>query len=199
MNRGLAKPEMTMETPPKGQWMRVGLGVLVLFSGLCTIFASVVTVAEAWQEHAQAQWPVSEARVDTCSLKQGSSGRRQNYYIRCRLNYAVGDEQNVANVYSSSVPSPQVWQYPPNQIAPYQEWVDEHPKGTPILLRYDPGNHRKVVQVANYMPRGGPRTPNNLKLLEVCGGSFLILFAIARIIRPRSVQQNAYSSVPLKP
>ncbi|HXA00088.1 MAG TPA: DUF3592 domain-containing protein [Candidatus Dormibacteraeota bacterium] len=190
---------MTTGTAPKAQLLRGVLMLLVVFSGLCTIFASVVTVAEAWQEHAQARWPVVEARVDTCGLKQGSSGRRQNYYIRCRLNYVVGDEQNATNVYSSSVPSPEVWQYPPNQIGPFQEWVDNHPPGTPISVRYDPGNHKKVVLVADYMPRGGPRTPNNVKLLEVCAGSFLVLLVIARITRPRSVPQNGYSSMPLKP
>ncbi|MGA8678094.1 MAG: hypothetical protein WB621_23000 [Candidatus Acidiferrales bacterium] len=63
--------------------------------------------------------------------------------------------------------------------------MDEHPQGTPILVRYDPADHTKVVLVANYMPRGGPRTPSNVKLLEVCAGSFLVLLTIARITRPR--------------
>jgi len=188
-----------MEAASKGQWLRVGLGVMVLFSGLCTIFGSVVTVAEAWQEHAQARWPVVEACIDTCELKQGSSGRRQSYYIRCRFIYLVDDEQNAANLNSNSVPSPEVWQYPPNQMAPYQEWVDSHTKGTTVLVRYDPGDHRKIVMVADYMPRGGPRTANNLKLLEVCAGSFLVLLVIARITRPRSFQQNGTSSTPLNP
>jgi hypothetical protein len=101
------------------------------------------------------------------------------------LSYAVGAEQNVAYVYSTNVPSPQVWQYPPNQIAPFEKWVDAHPQGTPIVVRYDPANHKKVVLVATDMPRGGPRTPSNMKLLEFCAGSFLVLLTIARITRPR--------------
>jgi hypothetical protein len=91
----------------------------------------------------------------------------------------------VANVYSTNVPPPEVWQYPPNQIAPFAAWVDAHPQGTPIVVRYDPANHKKVVLVATDMPRGGPHTPNNVKLLEVCAGSFLVLLTIARITRPR--------------
>ena len=91
---------MTTEAAPKGQLMYLGLAVLVLLSGLCTIFASVVTAAQAWQEHAQARWPEVTARVDTCGLDQTSSGPR-TYYIHCRLSYAVGAEQNVANVYST--------------------------------------------------------------------------------------------------
>jgi hypothetical protein len=184
MNGGFVEPEMTTEAAPKGQLMYLGLAVLVLLSGLCTIFASVVTAAQAWQEHAQARWPEVTARVDTCGLDQTSSGPR-TYYIHCRLSYAVGAEQNVANVYSTNVPSPQVWQYPPNQIAPFEKWVDAHPQGTPIVVRYDPANHKKVVLVATDMPRGGPRTPSNMKLLEFCAGSFLVLLTIARITRPR--------------
>jgi hypothetical protein len=189
-------PEMTTETAPKRQLMWLGLMVLVTLSGLCTIFASVVTAAQAWQEHAHARWPEVTARVDTCGLNQTSSGRRENYYIHCRLSYAVGAEQNVANVYSINVPSPKIWQYPPNQIGPLEQWVDEHPPGTPIVVHYDPTDHTKVVLVATDMPLGGPRTPSNVKQLEVWAGSFLVLLTIARITRPRSLRQ---SSMPLNP
>lgn len=190
---------MTTGTAPKRQLMRLGLMVLVVLLGLCTIFALVVTAAEAWQEYAQARWPEVTARVDACGLSRSSTGQRERFHIRCRLSYAVGVEQNTANVYSRYVPSPQVWQYPANQIAPLEEWVDEHPQGTPIVVRYDPANHKKVVLVANNTPLGGPRTPNNVKLLEVFAGSFLVVLAIARITRPRSPGQNEYSSMPLNP
>jgi hypothetical protein len=190
---------MTTETAPKGQWMWLILMVLVVFSGLCTIFVSVVTTAQAWQEHAQSRWPEVTARVDRCELKQTSTGRRDKYYIRCRLAYAVGAEQNATNVYSSNVPSAKIWQYPPNQLGPFEQWVEEHPPGTPIAVRYDPGDHAKVVLVASDMPGKGPRTPNNVKLLEVCAGSFLVLLMIARITRPRSLWQSGGSSMPVNP
>jgi hypothetical protein len=200
MNTGLVGSEMTTGTVQKGPLLWLGLVVLVVFSGLCTIFVSVVTAAQAWQEHAQARWPEVTARVDRCGLNRTSSGRREKFYIRCRLSYAVGAEQNATNVYSSNVPSPEIWQYPPNQIAPLEEWVSEHPQGTPIVVRYDPADHRKVVLVANYMPPlGGPHTPNNVKLLEVCAGGFLVLLTVARITRPRSLWQTGYSSMPLNP
>jgi Protein of unknown function (DUF3592) len=192
-------PEMTTGTTPKGQLMWLGLMVLVAFSGLCTIFVSVVTAAQAWQEHAQARWPEETARVDGCGLTRTSSNRREKFYIHCRLSYAVGAEQNVTNVYSSNVPAPEIWQYPPNQIAPFEEWVDEHPQGTPIVVHYDPADHTKVVLVAPRMPRGEPRTPSNLKELEVCAAGFFVLLTIARITRPRSLWQNRYSSMPLNP
>jgi len=99
---------MTTGTKPKGQLMRLGLIMLVVLSGLCTIFVSVVTAAQAWQEHTRARWPEVTARVNRCGLEQTSSGRREKYYIHCRLSYVVGAEQNVTNIYSSNVPSPEI-------------------------------------------------------------------------------------------
>jgi hypothetical protein len=182
---------MTTETPPKPHWMRLALMVLVLLTGLCTIFALVVTAAVAWTEHAESQWPQVTARVESCGLTQTSTGRRERYYIRCRLIYEVGAEQNTATVYSANVPSRTFWQYPPNQIGPLEDWVAEHPAGTPIVVHYDPARHTKAVLVATDMPRGGPRTPNNVKVLEVFAGSFVILLAIARITRPQPLGKNS--------
>jgi len=176
---------MPTETPPKGQLLWVALMVLAAFLGLCTIFVSVVTAVEAWQEHAQASWPQLTARVDKCALTRTSTRGGHRFYIRCRLSFAVGAEQNAANIYSSTVPAPEIPQSPPNQIAPFEAWADEHPPGSPIDVRYDPANHTKVVLVANYMPRGGPQTPNNLKLLEVCAGIFVVLLTIALLTRPQ--------------
>ncbi|MGA8678095.1 MAG: DUF3592 domain-containing protein [Candidatus Acidiferrales bacterium] len=107
---------MTTGTAPKGQvkLMYLGLMVLVAFSGLCTAFMLVATAAQAWQEHAQARWPEVTARVDACGLNRTSSNGRHKFYIHCRLSYAVDAEQNATNVYSSNVPSPEIWQYPPN-------------------------------------------------------------------------------------
>jgi hypothetical protein len=176
---------MTMATVRKGPSLWLGLlMLLVALLGLCTIFASVITAIEAWQARAQARWPEVTARVDECGLSRTSTGRREGFYIRCRLSYAAGAERNVAKIYSRTVPSADVWQYPPNQIAPFEQWVNEHPPGTPVVVRYDPANHAKVVLLANYMPNGGPRTPSNVKLSEFFAGSFLVLLTIARFRRP---------------
>ena len=181
---------MTTGIAPKANWIRLPLMVLVLLTGLCTIFALVVTAAAAWTERNEAQWPQVTARVDRCGLTQTSSARRERYYIRCRLIYEVGAEQNTATVYSVSVPSRAVWQYPPNQIGLFEDWVAEHPPGTPIVVHYNPARHTKAVLVATDMPRGGPQTPNNVKVLKIFAGSFVVLLILARITRPRSPQQN---------
>ena len=174
-----------VKTKPSHPLMRLGLAVMVPFLGLCTLFALVVTAGQAWQEHTQSRWPRATAHIDKCSLDRTSFGNRERYHIRCRLDYAVGTEQNAATVYSAYAPSPEIWQYPPNQIAPLETWMDEHPSGTPIAIRYDPSNHRRASLDSDYMPpHGGPRTPSNLKLLAVIAASFVLVLTIARLIHP---------------
>jgi hypothetical protein len=173
----------------------VGLVVLVAFSGLCTIFVSVATAAQAWQEHARAQWPEVTAHVDKCDLLRTSTNGGHRIYIRCRLSYTVGTELKVTIIDSARVAAPEVWQYPRNQIAPLEEWVAEHPQGTPIVVQYDPANRTKVVLLAANTPFVGVQTPNNWKLLGASAGSFLILLTIARITCPRSPWQSGHSSM----
>jgi len=173
------------------QLVRSGVALLGLFAGLCSIFALVVTVAEGWQEHAQAQWPETTARVQRCGVDLYTH-RSEAYWINCRIRYLVGglggDEEIVTEVHSCSTPAPRrvISQYPGMQIGLMQEWVDEHPPGTPTAVRYDPANHEKAVLVATDMPLVGPRTPNNLKLPAFFAGSCVLLLGIARMIRPSS-------------
>ena len=170
MKADFVESEMPTETAPKTQLMRRTLGALVVFSGLCTAFALLVTAAQAWQEHNQERWPEVTAHVDSCGLEPTSSGEKI-YHIRCRLSYVVGGEQNVTTVLSMSR----------NQMGPLEQWIDQHPPGTPIFVRYDPADHPQVVTTDKLV--GGPHTQGNIKVLKVCAGSFVILLAIARITR----------------
>ena len=172
--------------------------VLVLFLGLCTLFALVATCVQAWQEHAQSQWPQAMATVDRCGLRPSSSKKRHLYYIRCSLRYELGFEQLSARVSSASVPPRDVGQYPPNQMGPLEDWISGHPSGTPIAIRYDPSNHQKIVLASNDMPpRPGPKTPYNLKLLAAFGTGFLVFVTIARRTRPPSGWRQQNPSVAL--
>ena len=163
---------------------------LGLFALLCTVFVSVVTAAEAWVEHAQAQWPRTTARVQRCDLDIYMH-RPESYWIDCSITYTVRGEELISHVHSRTTPAPQrvIWQYPSGQFERLQEWVDEHPEGTPIAVHYDPANRRKAVLVETDMPLGGPRTPGNLRLLGITALSCMMLLTIARIMRPRSVRQ----------
>ena len=164
-----------------------GVAVLGLFAGLCSIFALVVTVAEGWQEHAQSQWPEATERVQRCGVDIYTH-RSESYWIDCRISYLVGGEEIATVVHSRSTPAPRrvISQNPGMQIGLMQEWVDAHPQGTPIAVHYDPANHKKAVLVTTDMPLGGPRTPDNLRLLGAFAGSSALLLAIARMMRPAS-------------
>lgn len=164
------------------------VGVLVLFTGACTIFALIVTAAQAWQEHAQKSWPEVTAHVDTCRFQRNSSNGRHKLYIACRFIYAVGGEQNSTNMYSTYFPAPEVAQYPRNQMQPFEAWLDAHPPGTPVVLRYDPANHKKALIASDFMPRGAPRTPNNIKLLICFAASFAVLLTLVQFARPRTLR-----------
>ena len=187
---------MTTEGATKRQVAWRGIAALLgVFAGLCTIFALVVTVAETLQEHAEAQWPETTARVDSCYLHQTSTGRRDRYYIDCRLSYAVGSEQIAAHAYSAHVPSREVSQYPPNQIGPLEDWVNRHPPGTEMAVRYDPARPSKMILVATDMPRaGGPHPGSDLKLLGFFAASSVLLLSVARIWRLKSDANGAIAN-----
>jgi len=180
---------MTTGAPPKNQLTLQGLiGLMGLFFGLCTIFALVVTAAEAWRENTQAKWPEATARVQRCSVDPYSSGRRASYRIQCRISYLVGDEEIVTKVGSRSIPSPQrmIWEYPTGRLDRMQEWAAAHPQGAAIAVHYDPANHKNAALVVTDMPLGGPRTPDNLKLLAIFAVGCVVMLSIARLMLKRS-------------
>jgi uncharacterized protein DUF3592 len=178
------------QTAPKRSLIWFVVMLLALLSGLCTVFAGVITAAEAWREHAEAQWPLTTACVDDCSMTRTSTSHRHRCYVRCRLSYEAGGTKSVANVYSSSAPGRDVSQYPPNQIAPLEEWIANHPPGTPIAIRYNPDQRTKVVLVATDLPGAALHTASNLRVLALFSGSFMVLFTVAWLTRPRSLRKT---------
>ena len=145
-----------------------------------------MTAAEGWVERAQAQWLPATARIQRCGLDIYTR-KPESYWIDCSVSYTVRGEDLVAQVHSRSIPAPRrvIGQNPAEQFGQMQEWVDEHPEGTPIVVHYDPANHKKAVLVTTDMPLGGPRTPDNLKLLGFFAVSCVVLLTIARVVRPR--------------
>jgi hypothetical protein len=82
------------------------VGLAGLFAALCTIFALVVTIAEAWQEHAQAHWPQITAHLQRCDVELYQSDERSGYYVDCRIGYLVGAEEIAAKIRSGLTPAP---------------------------------------------------------------------------------------------
>lgn len=164
------------------------LGLLGLTAGLCTIFVLVVTGAEAWEENTQAQWPKTEARIEKCSVDIYTQ-EPEAYWIDCSISYKVRGEEVASHIHSRSTPAPRrvIAQNPARQLDKLQEWVDQHPAGTSILVHYDPANQTKAVLVTTDIPLGGPRTMDNLKLLGLFAVSCAALLTIARVARTRTV------------
>lgn len=191
--------EMTTSDGPQNQskwrgYVTLLAAFLGLFTALCTVFALVVTAALAWQEHAEAHWPMATARVQQCGVDlYNHTAGREAIWINCSITYTVRGEEIVSRVHSLTTPAPKrlTWQYPTGQIEQMQNWVREHPAGTPIAVRYDPANHAKAVLVETDMPRGGPQTPNNLKLLGFFAVGCAVFLAIARVARPRTAASRA--------
>ena len=81
-------------------------------------------------------------------------------------------------------------QYPALQVEMMQDWVGQHPEGTPITVHYDPANPKKAALVMTDMPFSGPRTPDNLKLLGFFAVSSLVMLGIGRVAWLRSATAN---------
>jgi hypothetical protein len=179
------------------KWRRLVLllaGFFGLSTGLCAVFLLVVTVALAWQDHVHAEWPEATAEVQGCGLDPYPPDPKY-YRIDCNVSYIIRGEEIISHVYSRTTPDPRriIWEYPTPKFDTMQEWVDAHPKGTRIVVRYDPVGHRKAVLVATDMPLGGTQTQGSLWLMEVAAASCVVLLTIARIMRPRSIAMNAGS------
>lgn len=179
------------------RWRRLLLvltGFFCLSAGLSAVFLLAVTAALAWQDHTHARWPGAIAQVERCGLDPYPPDPKY-YRIDCSVRYTAGGEEIVSHVYSRTTLDPRhiFWEYPTSRFARLEEWVAAHPKGTAIAVHYDPANHGKLVLVETDMPMGGPETSFSLRLLEIAAASCVVLLAIVRILRPKSLAVNESS------
>ena len=176
---------MPAQNVPVARLLWFALSAFTLLAGLCTIFALVVTVIQAWIEHNQAQWPEVTAQFKKCEMAVYRS-RSQSYWIDCSLTFDVGGETVLTHLHSGSAPAPQrvIWASRPYLFDYMQAWVDQHPPGAPVTVHYDPANRSRVVYLGSDMPAAGPRTPSNVKLLDFFAIGFIVLFAVARFTYP---------------
>ncbi|HKV92112.1 MAG TPA: DUF3592 domain-containing protein [Candidatus Angelobacter sp.] len=160
------------------------IGLLVLFTGLCAIFALVVSVSDSWREHMQQNWPQATAVIKHCSVDPYVPFRRAGgtpiWYIRCQIGYSVHGNQIEASIRSRSTKSG--WG---GSLEAMHEWVYRNRPGSPIIIHYDPNAPQTAALIATDMPDAGPRTPNNLKLFLIASVFCLGLWMIARHLRTK--------------
>ncbi len=171
---------MRMEAVRKIQLVWLAVTGLGLFAGLCSIFVLVVTVVQGWREQAQTQWLQATALVQRCGVDIYTH-KPEAYWIDCRVSYLVGAEQIVTKVHSRSTAAPRrvISQQPALQIGLMQEWVDEHPPGTPIAVHYDPANQQAGSPGGDRYAAGRTIDPGQLETagnhdrqLRVAAGDF---------------------------
>jgi Protein of unknown function (DUF3592) len=158
------------------------VALLALFAGLCTIFALIATVTDAWNEHQQQTWPEATATLERCSVDKHilpNATRAPVWRIYCRIAYSVGSDQIETTIRSRSTRAG--WGGATEQM---HQWVAEHCSGTSIAIHYDPQKPATAILTATDMPYAGPRTPSNLKLLVIAFSAFLAFSLLARYLRP---------------
>jgi hypothetical protein len=175
------------DNPPGRQRRWSAIVALAYVFALFTVFAAVVSAAEAWVEFRHGQWPSASARIEHCDVKpyQSSTGRRLEhsaYYIACDISYETARAQLVtATIKSRRVASPErAWPDTGPVIRQMQLWVDRHPAGAILMVHYNPGDQRHVVLTSTDMPLAGPHTTNNVPLLLICAGAWGLLSLAGR-------------------
>ena len=163
-------------------WRGIAL-LLGVFAALCTAFGLVVTLVQARQDHAQAEWPQAMARVVECRIDQSSTRNRNRFYIDCVLSYEASGENVTARVYSrQQFGAPTIPHAGTTKVTSgvLKDWLDAHPPGSAVSILYDPDNHTKVIAE---LPLTGPHTPDNLKLLGVTAGICMVLLGVGTVGR----------------
>jgi hypothetical protein len=178
---GAAKASMSSQTL---------VAFLILFAGLFSILVLIVTVSEAWKEHAQQSWPTASATVNYCNVDPAALRRsRMSWHIACGIHYLAESEETQARLRSRGTTSA-------NEIAAMQRYVQAHRKGSSIEIHYDPANHSNAVLTSLEMPGAGPRSASNVRLLMVVVFAFLVLLTIGKTLQSRNAQTQFNPPVP---
>lgn len=168
-------------------WRGIAL-LLGAFTTLCTLFAAVVTAADAWRDHVHAAWPLAQARVARCEMRE-YRGRGKSWYIRCRFTYLAAGQDAAAQIDSRTVPDParDIWQSAGTPgLGDLQAWVDAHPPDTPVELHYSPANPGTAVLVATDMPLAGPKAAGDLRVLRLFAIPSLVLLLLGLLGRGKN-------------
>jgi hypothetical protein len=157
------------------------LGGLSLFTGLCWAMTVVVAAADGWQEFARSRWPRASAVIEQCGVDlryfDGPNSDDPTWWLECKIRFRVGARDVETTIHSGHQSRP-ARGYPEPMI----HWVDAHPPGGAIVVRYDPADLR-AEPVRNYLPNGEPRTPTDLRWLLGFSIAFPVCLAMTRISR----------------
>ncbi|HJY76062.1 MAG TPA: hypothetical protein VKE95_05485 [Burkholderiales bacterium] len=156
------------------------VGMFGLFAALCAVFGLVVTVAEGFEDAAQARWPVVAALIEHGAVEARGTDRRGGaplWQLRYRVRYEVDGREHKATLTSHTTASDET-------LAEMRAWAGRHPRNGGIDVRYDPAQPARALFTAD-VPGAGPRTATNLELTLVATLAAVALLWLARSMAAR--------------
>ena len=177
---------MTTNAQSTTNWRHLTRGIVTLlgiFAGLCTVFALLVSVGEAWQQHVRQSWPETTATIKSCDVGPYVTWRKNagaSQVIDCRIHYVIDDKVIETRLLSRSAVAASV-------IQQMVDWANDHAPGSSIAIRYDPQKYNRAIPaITTDMPYGGSTTPNNLRVVRMFSILCVVLLAISWMLRPRT-------------
>jgi len=160
------------------------IALLGFFAGLCAVFALIITAGEAWWWVRVESWPDLPATIEKCSIDlkyyNGPDDDDPTWLLECQIRFGAGTNQIMTAIYSG-IPRRQAQGYPGSM----DQWANDHPSGSTIVVRYDPTNPKTAIPACDYMPNGGPRIRANLVLLLIFSAASVSLLTIVMLFRRR--------------
>lgn len=175
---------------------------------ILTFFSAIMAVAAGWRAFARARvtatWPTTQATVDTCSVRSdhpfNSDGGGVVFWVGCDVRYVVNGRDFMARVQSTSrqaSTSGVLWTWQdgamrreyPEEI--FGEWVDRHPRGSAMPLRYKASNAATVALTGTDDVLDPDPVAGTLAGAVLFGGLALLAYVVARGIESVSMRATA--------
>lgn len=63
------------------------------------------------------------------------------------------------------------------------DWINEHPAGSCIAIRWDPRNPARAVFDSLDIPLGGPRSPGDARIVALAVGLGVLALGLSALLR----------------
>jgi hypothetical protein len=158
---------MTIRLEKSGRSMGY-LRVLGSLCILCALGTLVKTGIDIDQEKKHARWPSAVATITQRSVREFMNGRDHAWRIDCQVRYTAGGKELTSDIHSG------IGGFLDERAM--RQWASQHPAGTPLPIRYDPGHYNIVVPDIGAMPETGTQVRSDVKaVLFFCIVSIILL------------------------
>jgi len=156
------------------------VGLFGVFATLCALFGTAVTVAEGFEDAAQARWPVVAALIEHGEVAANGTDRQSGaplWQLRYRVRYEVDGREHKATLTSHTTTSDET-------LAEMRAWAGLHHRNGRIDIRYDPAHPGRAL-FTSHVPGAGPRTATNLEITLIATLAAVALLWLARFMAAR--------------